>query len=154
MWLPRVSQSWGPRWYPLPEHQAGFVCYAIVYNALIDAEFNYWGSGTPSNCDAILFPLQQVVNTDSAKIGDIVAYYWLGPSDPTCEHIGVITQINGSDIKNDWHIISSIGTKEIFEWGAKPTRLGVFGKTPSGDFTIWDPDWDNWSYKIYHAPQP
>jgi hypothetical protein len=138
---------------PPQEYQAGFVCYAIVYNALKDAGFadSYWGIGTPLNCDAIVQALDEVTDYNDAKIGDIVAYQWIvGPS---VDHIGVITSMNGTtNPKENWKVISCIGTSQVFNWGAKPTKLGVFGNQSDGGlYTNWPDIWKNWTFKIYRA---
>lgn len=138
---------------PPQEYQAGFVCYAIVYNALNDAGFanNYWGTGTPLSCDAIVQALNEITNYDSVKIGDIVAYKWI--EGPSVNHIGVITSMNGTtNPKENWKVISCIGTSQVFNWGAKPTKLGVFGNQSDGGLYLnWPDAWKNWTFKIYRA---
>lgn len=90
-----------------------------------------------------------LTDLDSARVGDVVAFDWEGDGD--YEHVGIITKRdnNISNIRN-WSIVSSLGVVEIFEYGAKLTRLGVFGSRNSGgDFNRWNPAFDNWKFNIF-----
>jgi hypothetical protein len=133
---------------PPLDYQAGFICYAIPYNAIIDAGFKCYDNFIPGNCQDLvskltLYPVYQ------ARIGDIVAYSFR--NNGTIDHVGVIVDTSDADPKN-WMVISSIGIIEIFEYGASIKRLGVFGsKANGGEFNTWDPALDNWTFTIYGA---
>lgn len=130
-------------------YQTGFVCYSIVYNAFKSAGYNLW-STFPVNCDALIEEMTEY-SIEEAVVGDVVVFNWdnsYGTTGTWWDHAGIIVNKDATDPK-DWLIVSSLGIIEIFKYGAKKSRLGVFGSTNGGEFTSWDPDLENWSYKIF-----
>jgi hypothetical protein len=102
--------------------------------------------------DALTFGLTLKQNSE-ADVGDLVFFNWDDELSPEFEHIGIIVEkIGGSGEIRDWKIVSSNGTIEIMEWGAKKTRLGVWGITNGGEYTHWNPAWEGWTFKIYRVP--
>lgn len=132
---------------PTLRWQAGFVCFALVYRAYIDAGYTGWTS-PPTSINNLLSKFEELTNLTVAGVGDVAAFDWDGNG--VYDHVGIITKKdnNTSNIRN-WTIVSSLGVVEIFEYGAKSTRLGVFGTTNGGEFTSWRADWENWEWAIF-----
>ena len=136
---------------PTYELQAGFVCYALVYRAYKDA--NLFGNyPAPTSCNLITdnIHFSEVLNLSEAMVGDVVAFKWENDGGSIFDHVGILTKTdnNGTNAKN-WEIVSSLGMVEIFKYGAKLTRLGVFGSTNGGNFISWPSSLENWSFKIF-----
>ncbi len=134
--------------YPSYTYQAGFVCYSLVYNTFKDAGHDIW-SNFPINVDVLVSQLTEYT-VNNARVGDVVVFNWdnSAATGTWWDHAGVIVDRSASN-PNDWLIVSSIGLVEIFNWGAKKTRIHVFGSTNGGEFSNWDPALENWSYAIY-----
>lgn len=140
----------GPVQIPAYDYQAGFVCYSLVYRAYKDA--NLWEGNPPLSCNYITdnVHFSELTNLSDAIVGDLVAFNWDNDIQSTFEHVGILTATdnNTENVKN-WTIVSSLGVVEIFKYGAKSTRLGVFGTTNGGEFTHWGSFWENWTFKIF-----
>jgi len=87
--------------------------------------------------------------------GDLIFYNFDNKNEPPTyefEHVAILVEKNGSDPKQ-WKVVHSNGSVEVFEWGARRTRLGTFGlKSNGGDYNNWNPLWNNWTFKIYGVP--
>ena len=133
--------------FPTLEFQNGYVCYAFVYRVNIDAGKS---ETIPENCDDIVGnkpnpPAYQYSNLYNFN-GDIVAYDWNNDGD--FDHVGIIIDNSDQDVKN-WRVLSSNGILEHFNYGVSEHRLEVFGASPRGDFSTWDPAYQNYTWTIY-----
>lgn len=129
-------------WGPAPEYQAGYVCFALVYRAFIDAGYSVT-TGLTFNSDTFLNNNNFVrVQTNDIKVGDVIAYDW--DNNSSYDHLGIITNTSYST-SSDYSVISSIGIVEFFRYGAKETRVGVFNTPSNGGAFSW------WQYPNYTA---
>lgn len=136
----------GVTYYPLQTYQTGFVCYSLVYRAILDAGFNPFNI-LPGSCNSLTNRLVGP-NSGDPQTGDIVAYDF--DLDGIYDHLGILVNIAGQN-QNDWLVVSSIGLVEIFEYGAKKRRLGVFGTINGGEFSTWNPNWENWDKDFFYV---
>lgn len=141
----------GPNIIFVPEltYQTGFICYGLIYRAIIDAGYNPFNN-VPQSVNALtnrlIGPIDPQINPP--RVGDIVAYDF--DDDGVYEHAGIIVNNTASNEK-DWQVVSSIGIIEIFKYGAQKRRLGVFGSTNGGEFTVWNPQWENWKKYYFYV---
>ncbi|MBS4028169.1 MAG: CHAP domain-containing protein [Ignavibacteriales bacterium] len=140
-YFPTFSDSAGWPGGEFPEyynnaHKAGFICYALVADALQDAGYGI-DADTIYSCDWFL---RYPIVTGSAQEGDIVLYDF--DRDSSYDHVGIIVDVSGGN-QDNYMVISSIGIVEHFKYGAAKKRLGIFGSaTSGGDFTTWNPLWE------------
>jgi hypothetical protein len=114
---------------------AGFVCYALVANALEDAGYSIEADDVLDS--DYFFALYPEV-TGNVQVGDIVLYEFNSPfPNPQWEHTGVITSVSSGN-QSQFSVVSSLGVAQHFSYGAAQKRLGVFGTAPyGGEFTSW-----------------
>ncbi|MBU0579820.1 MAG: hypothetical protein KKA19_01470 [Candidatus Margulisbacteria bacterium] len=152
--FPGYEESQGGTQHPDWYYQAGLVCFGLVYRSVTDALYDPWQGSEPFNVDDLTNGLTLKQNSE-ADVGDLVFFNWDNAVAPEqFEHVGIIVEkIGGSGEIRNWKIVSSIGTIEIMEWGAKETRLGVWGTTANGgEYTYWNSNWEGWTFKIYRVP--
>lgn len=133
--------------YPDINYQNGYVCYSLIARARQDAGIN---ENIPSSV-AELIGNRQILRQDEIDgglvyPGDIIAYDF-DPNKPGYEHVGIISDTTGSP--ENWKVISSIGIIEHFRYGVLEHRLEIFGSEPRGDFSSWNPDYQNYTWSIF-----
>lgn len=116
-------------------YKAGFICYALVAQALKDAGYDIDPELIVSSD---WFADQYPSVTGTAQVGDIVLYDFRRTGElPIWQHVGIITDITSGDPAH-YSVVSSIGIVEHFLYGAAEKRLGIFGSAATGgDFSEW-----------------
>ncbi len=137
--------------WPSSDYQNGYVCFTLVYRARQDANITEDIPGIPGNLASFIFGKTRLTQADIdggyVYPGDLVVYDWNPLLGDGYEHIGIISETTGS-IEN-WKVISSLGVIEHFNYGVYEHRLKIFGKAPNGDFSTWQPEWENYTWAIY-----
>lgn len=141
-------------YFPPREFQNGFVCWALVYDAVKKAGFNWQtlgGVGFISNSSRT----EEILDINLVGVGDIVIYDWTPDFNDGSDayHTGIITDVSDkSNNGKNFKVVSSIGLVEIFLWGARETKVGVFGSIPNdGEFEYWNPTYDDYDVLFYKA---
>lgn len=74
--FPGYEDTPGGTQHPEDTYQAGYVCYALVYRAVVESDFDPWGN-FPTDCDELISSVNLHYYPDSqAHVGDIVVYDW------------------------------------------------------------------------------
>lgn len=120
-------------------HQAGYVCYALVFDIFNNANIQCnlpLGDFNPENfLEANNFT--QITQSD-IRVGDVVVYDWDSNLN-TYEHIGIIIERNNNNL-NESTIVSSIGISYLyFSWGATRSYIDSFGRPENGGVIDWWP---------------
>ncbi|HUV35799.1 MAG TPA: hypothetical protein VMX58_02545, partial [Patescibacteria group bacterium] len=123
-----------------------FICYALTYRAANAAGYNI-----PKEYEPDDYTWFNEVPAGSVEAGDIVLYDW--EDDGSYDHIGIIADVTaGQGVENElqYPVVNCIGIVEHFQFGAAEKRLGIFGSEAyGGDFSSWNPLWEEWDYAIY-----
>lgn len=133
--------------FPDIEYHNGYICYSFVYRASKDAGISM---SIPANVDDVVGNMRMLsqIEIDEGYVyaGDIICYDF-DPTKQGYEHIGIITRPSGT-ITNSL-VISSIGIIEHFNYGVYEHELEIFGTSPRGEFSSWNPAWQNYTWDIY-----
>lgn len=129
-------------------YQAGFICYSLVYNSIIDAGYSPFNQIPLSVNDLLNRLVGPFTTTDDRYEGDIIAYNW--DLDEIYDHVGILVD-KSSATANDWKVVSSIGIIEIFKYGAQKRRAHVFGSTNGGEFQFWPTQYENYSTVYFYV---